>query len=461
MPLREMADGTSTLGAAARLVQIAVVLGCYGLVGALLSLVRRSWVPLARELCRGFERLGPAFVKLGQFLSVRPDLVPPSALDEFERLQDRAREVPFRAVEGVLAAELLAPPGDLFCHLDPVPLAAASLSQVHRGRLADGTEVAVKVQRPGVAALLRRDFRLLAGLLGVVIPLSPLRGRLDPRALARELTRAVEAELDFRVEAEHAAAFRRNFRHCPGLRVPRVYWTHTGRRVLTTEFVAGEKISAVVARGRGDYRQLAELGAAAFLQQIVVDGLFHADLHPANLLITPAGEIAYLDFGIVGTLSTEERRAIFGALAGLLARDAPLALRHLAILGVRVPPHRITGFAEDVGRVLDAAAGTTLAQVSVARIGRGLLAAIHRHRVVLPRRQALLVKALLTVEGSARLLHPTFSFEDAARKTLFGCARKELSWSRLAEAAWRAGALLGLAAVVAAAPPVPSSPPPP
>ena len=457
-----MAEGATSPAAVARLVQIAAVLGAYAVRGGLFSLARRSWAPLARELCRGFEHLGPAFIKLGQFLSVRPDLVPPTALAEFERLQDRAREVPFRDVEAVLEAELLAPPGDLFGHLDPVPLAAASLSQVHRGRLVDGTEVAVKVQRPGVAALLRRDFRLLAGLLRVVVPLSPLRGRLDPLALARELTRAVDAELDFRVEGEHAAAFRRNFRHCPGLHVPRVYWTHTGRRVLTTGFVAGEKISAAVARGRGDYRELAERGAVAFLQQILVDGLFHADLHPANLLITPTGEIAYLDFGIVGTLSVVERRSILGALAGLLARDPALALRHLAVLGVRVPPHRAAGFAEDVGRVLDASVGPTLAQVSVARIGRGLLAATHRHRVVLPRRQALLVKALLTVEGSARLLHPTFSFEEAARKYLFERARKELSWSRLAEGAWRAGALLGLAAVTASeSPPGPSSPPTP
>ncbi|GAB4261890.1 MAG: AarF/ABC1/UbiB kinase family protein [Deferrisomatales bacterium] len=433
-----------------RLAQIAWVLAGYGVKGGLAGARGRSWGPMGTALARAFDRLGPAFVKLGQFLSVRPDLVPPAALEAFERLQDRAEPVAVDRVLRVAEEELGAPARRLFREFDPEPVATASLSQVHRAVLPGGAPVAVKVQRPGAAQSLQRDLRLVGRAARLLVALSPLRGRVDPRALWGEVLETAAAELDFRREAETAETVARNLRGVEGVRIPRVYWGWTGRRVLTTEFVEGAKISDPSARGRGDYPELAERGARVFLSQVLEHGLFHADLHPANLLLTPAGEIAYVDFGITGRLSPEERRALLGALAGLLCRDAPLALRHLALLGVGIPRERVAAFTEEVATVMDRALVPRLGELPMGEIGRGILAAVHRHRVVFPRKHALLIKALVTIEGTARLLHPGFSFEREARNYLSELARKGVTLGGLAELAWRAAALIGVGAVTAA-----------
>ncbi len=430
-----------------RAVRVTAVLGFRLAAGALAGAVARDWQPVGTHLRTAFQRLGPAFVKLGQALSVRPDLVPGPVLDELARLQDRVPPAPAAEIRRVVERELGAPLSGRFRSFEAEPVAAGSVAQVHRAVLPDGRPVAVKVRRPGVAAALRLDAALAGPLLRAGVAVSPLRGRVDAAAVAAEIRAAVDRELDFRVEAEVAGELARNFRGFPGVRVPRVLWGWTGRRVLTTEFVEGEKLSAAAARSRPDYRELAERGARAFLKQVLEDGLFHADLHPANLLITPEGEIAYVDFGIWGRLSGGERHALLGALAGLVGRDPSLALRHLGRLGVRVPPDRTGGFVRDVAEIMDAAVAPRLDQVALAPIGRGLMTAVRRHGVRFPHKYAVLVKALATVEGAARLLHPSFSFDAAARRYLVERARREVSVSGALEAAWRGAALVAVGAM--------------
>ncbi len=401
-------------------------------------------------LRRTLGALGPGFIKFGQFLSVRPDLVPPGILAELERLQDRAPPVPWEAVRSTLEHELGGPVGSLFREIEPAPVATASLAQVHRALLPEGARVAVKVLRPGVEGAVERNLALLGPVLRALCRLPPLRGRVEVGPLWREVVSAARAELDLRGEAETAQAMARNFRGYPGIRIPRVFWGRTTRRVLTTEYIRGLKISDPRVRQIPSYRDLAERGARAFFKQVLEDGLFHADLHPANLLITPEGEIGYVDFGIRGRLAPPERRAVLGALAGLLARDATLAVRHLTRLGVRIPPEGLEGFARDVGAVMDRALAPRLADVPAGRVGAGILRAARRHGVRFPHRHALLVKALVTIEGSARLLHPGFSFEGAVRAYLADRLRAEATPGMVLEALWRGAALVGLGAITAA-----------
>ncbi len=406
--------------------------------------------PAWRAFRRFLEAAGPGFVKFGQALSVRPDLLPAGLIRELERLQDRAPPVPFREIARTVEGELGAPALRLFRGIEPVPVASASVAQVHRAVLPGGTAVAVKVLRPGVERAMARNLALLGGCFRALCALPPLRGRVDGPALWTEVCGAIQAELDLRGEAEAAGTMARNFRGFPGVRIPRVFWSHTSRRVLTMEFVEGRKISDPLVRGRPEYRELAERGARAFFKQVLDDGLFHADLHPANLLITPRQEIAYVDFGIRGRLSREEREAVLGALAGLMARDVTLAVRHLERLGVVVPEGRREAFAREVAGVMDRVLRPRLADVPAAAVGTGILRAARRHGVRFPHRHAVLVKALLTIEGTARLLHPEFSFERAVRRYLLDRAAQKATLGSLAEALWRGAALLGLAALTAA-----------
>jgi ubiquinone biosynthesis protein len=414
--------------------------------GALaLSVVRRSAVPLAEGLTRAFEDLGPAFVKLGQFLSVRPDLIGPELSDVFGRLRDRAREIPAGEIREILRRELGAPAETLFRSFDDTPLGAASLSQVHRAELPDGRTVAVKVQRPGAALALERDVALLARIAALLGRAPFLSRHLDLEGFVGEIGRSAAQELDFRREGEIAERFARAFRDEPGLRIPRIHWGLTSRRILTMDCLEGFSISDPRARGTPGYEKLAEEGARFFFRQVLDLGLFHADLHPSNLFVTADGRIGYVDFGIWGELGVEERHAILGTLAGLLARDATLALRHLARLGIEIPPERRISFARDVSAELDRAMGPTLQDTSVARMGLGLLAAVRKHRVRVPHKYALLVKALLTVEGSARLLHGSFDMEAAARAYLLNRPASRIGIGTLLEAAYRAAVLAALA----------------
>ncbi|WP_025323909.1 ABC1 kinase family protein [Deferrisoma camini] len=407
---------------------------------------RRRW---ARAVRLFLERAGPGFVKLGQVLSVRPDLVPEPLRRELEALQDRAAPVPWARVRHTLEQALGADLRETFRALDPRPVASASIAQVHRALLPSGRAVALKVLRPGVEREMARNLRL-ARRLSPVLGLWPsLRGRVDARSLWDEIERAARDELHLRGEGETAAELGRRFRGDPWIRVPRVFWGHTARRVLTTEWVEGHKISAPEARGHPSYPALAEAGARAFFRQVLEFGLFHADLHPANLLVTRDGRIAYVDFGIRGRLDPGERHAVLGTLAGMLSRDPALALRHLERLGVRVPEAHRSAFVQEVGRALDAGLGPCLGEVPVASIGMGLLRAARRHGVRFPHRHAVLVKALLSIEGTARMLHPGFSLERCARGYLRELALRRVDFATVAEALWRGTALMGLGGLVA------------
>lgn len=378
--------------------------------------VRRSaW---ARGVRLAFEDLGPAFVKLGQLISVRPDEFSEELVAEMRTMQDAVPALPASEIRRVIAEDFGAEPEELFASFDDAPLASASIAQVHRATLAsayrpvwgdvlpEGADVVVKVVRPGAAESIRSDIavaRRLAERVGRTF----LARRFDPVALLDEFATTVERELDLRQEGRYADRFLFDFRDDPRVVAPRIVWTRSTARVLTMEYMRGWRLTDIEeAKAAGvDCFGLAVHGATAFMRQVFVYGRYHADLHPANLFVTPDNTIAYLDFGIVGYLTPEERMNITQVMAALVYRDPDRALKYSEKLGVHVPPERVEPVRRGLGELLD---GTTRADGTrdFAHFGLGFLKLLGEHDVKIPSGYGLLIKSLATVEGVARALYP-------------------------------------------------------
>jgi ubiquinone biosynthesis protein len=407
----------------------------------------------AREWRAAFERLGGAFLKLGQMISVRPDEFGDELADEMAHLRDQVAPAGWSDIAPVIAAELGAPPDRLFTSIEPVALASASVAQVHAAVLAEayrpvwgeelpaGAEVVVKVIRPGAGEALLGDIAEARRLGGTRLARRLLRG-VDVRALLDEFEASVRRELDLRVEGRVADRFALDFRHDPKIAVPRIVWDHTAPRVLTMERMYGWRLSELdEAELAGvDAHGLAVHGATAFMRQVMLYGRYHADLHPSNLFVTPDSRIAYLDFGIVGRLTDAERGDIAQVLAAFVYRDADRALRYSAHLGVHVSPEKVALVRRELGELLDATMGG--AGSDFRHFGFGFLALLRRHGIDIPGGYGLLVKSLATVEGVARRLYPDIDIMEVARPFVTrmigeSIARPELLRERLPEA-WRA-----------------------
>ena len=407
----------------------------------------------AVEWREAFEELGGAFLKLGQLISVRPDEFGDELAAEMARLRDEVAPAPYSSVAAVIEQSFARAPDELFASFDELPLASASIAQVHAAVLAErcrpvwgaelpaGSEVAVKVIRPGAAEALLGDIDEARSLAGARLVRGLTRG-VDLIALLDEFEASVRRELDLRVEGRIADRFAFDFRDDPRIAVPRIVWSRTAPRVLTMERMRGWRLSELnEAEIAGvDAHALAVHGATAFMRQVMVHGRYHADLHPSNLFVTPDGRIAYLDFGIVGHLTDEQRGDIAQVLAAFVYRDADRALRYSERLGVHVPPAKVPLLRRQLGDLLDA----TLAGPSsdFRHFGIGFLRLLRRHSITVPGGYGLLVKSLATVEGVARRLYPDIDIMETARPFVTrvigeSIGREDLLRDRL-PLAWRA-----------------------
>ena len=421
----------------ARVIKISTTLLRHFVSGVAKKFLSKERYPVATSFKAAFEELGPAFIKLGQFLSIRSDLIGHERTKVFESLQDNAPKLEFYKVKELVEHSLLAPIDELFKTFEERELAAASISQVHRAVTNAGDVVAVKIQRPDAAALLKGDVALFVNLALVLNKLSFINKHIDIIGFVKEIESSCALELDFRREGEIAERFKRNFTVSPKPKIPKVYWELTTKTVLTTEYISGHKISERATATGEEYRELALRGSFIFFRQVLSHGLFHADLHPSNVLITDDGEIAYVDFGIWGELSDEERQNVFGALAGMVSRDSVIALRHLEALGVEVDPGSRANFINDISAIIDSALTGDLADIDMSRVGRGILTAVKKNRVRFPHKYALLIKALLTIEGSARTLYSEFELERAASRYLHEHFAQGAPLSLITEGMWR------------------------
>jgi ubiquinone biosynthesis protein len=385
------------------------------------------------RLVRALEDLGPTFIKLGQLLSTRPDLLPPDYLKALSNLQDNVPRIQFPEVERVVAAETCRLPDDIFAEFDREPVAAASLAQVHRARLKTGEEVAVKVQRPRIADVIDADLAILASVARFVERHQPDLAVYDPVGLVSEFGRSLRLELDFIHEGQNADICRRNFADDGTVAIPKVYWDHTTRRLLVLDLFAGIKATDAAGLeragiGRGE---LARTGTHAYMKMVFEHGFFQPDPHPGNLVVMADGKLGIIDFGMFSRIDTDTRDMLVDMLIAAYRQDGARLTRLVLKAGSKSARTDEPALRADIQDLLDRYYGASLRDMSLGRVMRELLAVSRRHRVAVPAGLSMLMRGIATAEGLGLLIDPEFNFVEEMKPFLERLARRRfgpLGW---------------------------------
>jgi ubiquinone biosynthesis protein len=385
------------------------------------------------------EELGPTFVKLGQILAGRADLFGPDYIAEFEKLHSQVPAVPLETLRPQLREDLGGEPEAVFARFDTEPLAAASIAQVHRARLHDGTEVIVKIRRPGITDTIEADLRLLGRLAAIAEAEIPALKPYRPQQLVRELARSLKRELDLASECRNAERIAANLVSLPWIVVPKVHWMHTKERVNVQDFVggiAGNQLDQLDAQGL-DRSLLAKRGAQAVLKQIVEDGLFHADPHPGNVFYLEGNRIAFIDFGMVGRLSVRRREELLNLLLGLVERNPQTVADVLLDWTGDEHGVNLSLLETEIETFVDQYHGTPLAQLNLGEMLADVTTILREHHLGLPSDMALLIKAFITLEGMGRSLDPEFHMTTEALPLLKQVVRARYQPKVVANRAWQ------------------------
>jgi len=376
---------------------------------------RESDSCMADRLTNALMELGPTFIKFGQLLSTRSDLLSPAFIEELEKLQDKVLPFPVEQVKAQIAAEI-GPVEVVFADFNPVPLAAASIGQVHRARLKSGEEVIVKVQRPDIEKLVENDLQILIELASLAERHSPDAKRIGIQAIVEDYAKILRLELDYDREAKNTERMRLNFAADDSVVIPRVYSEYSTRKVLTEEFIDGVKLSdfdTIQARG-WDRRKISRLGTQAFLNQIMMHGFFQADPHPGNILVLSEDRVAFIDFGEIGLL-TERRLINLGQLLlGIEKKDLDSAMSALYDMGILNDRVDLDSFEADFSDLVERVYSSSMGNIDADRLRREMMDLAYRYQLRLPNYLTALMKALITVDGVGKKLDPNFNFSEVA-----------------------------------------------
>jgi ubiquinone biosynthesis protein len=371
----------------------------------------------ARRLRRALEDLGPTFIKFGQILSTRSDIMPPDYLEELSYLQDEVPPVSWEEAQKVVETELGAPIEDLFAQVDPIPIASASLAQVHVARLVGGQEVVVKIQRPKIEKTVNLDLDIIYDLAHTAQQRIAAASRYDVGDLAEEFASALRTEMDFRREAWNADRFRKNFEDEPHLYVPKIYWNYSTRRILVMERLQGIKIDDLDAIKAAGYspKRLSGYAADFALKEVLIDGFFHADPHPGNLLILPGEVIGVLDFGTVGRLDDKDRANLARLFIAAVQLDSEAIVDQLQRMGVADYRLDRAGLERDLKRILTRYYGLPIYEIDAQEISKAIQPILYEYKLYIPTDYYLLMKTVIMMQGVGLRLDPDFDIFEAAQ----------------------------------------------
>ena len=363
----------------------------------------------AIHLRKMLTTLGPAFIKIGQALSTRPDLVPPTYLEELTKLQDQLPPFPNEIAFQFIREELGADPSEVYAELSSMPIAAASLGQVYKGKLKTGEDVAVKVQRPGLAESIAVDMYILRKIAAWAMN-NIKRVRSNLVAIADELATRIFEETDYNQEGRNAERFASLYGYLPEIYVPKIYWRYTGRRVLTMEWITGTKLTELdKIREQGiDATHLIDVGVQCSLRQLLEHGFFHADPHPGNLLAMPDGRLAYLDFGMMSEVKPYQRYGLIEAIVHLVNRDFEGLAHDYVKLEFLTPDTDLAPIIPAFASVFNDALGASVAEINIKSITDQLSSLMYEYPFTVPAYYALIIRSLVTLEGIAIHVDPEF-----------------------------------------------------
>lgn len=387
----------------------------------------------ATRLRIAFEELGPTFVKLGQLLSTRTDLLPDEFIEEFTRLQDNVQPLPFEVVKQVVERELGKTIDAAFASFSEKPLAAASIAQVHEAALHTGEKVVVKVQRPELEKIIENDISLLVFLAGLLEKYVPETRVIGPRTIVDEFFRTLSQETDFVIEANNMVKTAENMALIPEIVIPRVYKSHSTHRVLTQERLEGIRVNdlrAIDAAGI-DRKYVVGVGARAFFRSVLIDGLFHGDLHGGNLFVLPGNRLGIIDFGIVGRLSEKSRDRLAGMMMSLLTEDYENLCYQYVELSTSSSAIDFDAFQREVRNTLSPYMGLPLNEINVGRVLIEATKIATQYNIQIPGDWMLVFKAILTVEGLGRTLDPTFDLLATGRELAKELIKNQYSPQRM------------------------------
>ena len=386
-------------------------------------------IPLERRILHALQELGPTFVKLGQILSTRPDVVPAKLIEQLKTLQDQVPPMTLEDVYTVIEEDLERTVDDIFAEFDDEPLACASIAQVHRAVLPTGEEVVVKVQRRGIRPQIEADVEIMGFLARAAEENFPEMQTLSPTGVVAEFEKAILKEIDFRQELDHIGRFRRNFEGVPGVHFPDPQPHLTTSRVIVMEMIRAIKITEMTEPAY-DVEAVVEVGTEAIVKMIFEDGFFHGDVHPGNLLVRPDGTLCFIDFGLCGRLTRKQRDLLVDLLVAVVREDYEGVGRvfwKIAIHG-EDSTHDFDAFQQDAVEVVERwFAGKTMDELEFSGFLKDLVDGAAKHRVRMPTAYTMTFKALITMEGVAKQIAPGTDIIRVARPYVLRMAQERYS----------------------------------